>query len=380
MIKKIILLTLAVKITIFLIIFLAYNLMPSNAYGHYLNFLYPKNQKITLLSAYKTWDGQHYIYLAEKGYGKELSSDAFYPLYPVSISMVNLFLRNSLLSGLLISNALSFIAIVIFYLFVKDFYKNKKIAYTSVLLLFSFPTAFYFSLVYSESLFFLLSIAFFYYLYKKRFFVVGLFAFLVPLSRSLGILVFLPLLSFFINSFSFNPKQFLSQKVNLRILLVLVPLFGFFCYLLFMFLSTGHFIEGFLVQKMNIAQWSVGNILKIDVLIRNFFDMHLAIHGFVNSVLDRIFFVVFLCSLPLIYKRGDKNLFIFSLFLGLVPPFLGSFMSYTRYMLVIFPLFMVLGSYLEEKRYNFLKFPLIYSMLLLQGLFLIMQALNYWVA
>jgi len=370
MIKKIIALILSVKITIFVIIFLAFNLLPTNIPAHYLNFLYPKNQGISIMSAYKTWDAQHYLYLSEKGYGKDAVSDAFSPLFPITIGLANVVFHSYFFSGLILSNSFSVIGIIIFYFFVKDFYKNKEIAFSSILLLLSFPTSFYFSLIYTESLFFLISICFFHFLYKKRFFLASIFALLLPFARYLGILIFFPFLTFFIEFF--RSKKVFFKKENLKFFLILAPLVGFIFYLFFMKFTTGNYFEGIIAQSYFVAQKSFFNVFRLDLLIINFFAPNLAVHGFTNSVLDRIFFVAFLAFSPLVFKRTDRSLFIFYLLLGLVP-LLGTFMSYTRYMVVLFPLFMSLGSLVEEKRWNFLKFPAIFFLFGLQIIFLIMQ-------
>ena len=386
--KRVLTTILLSKITVFIIIFLAYNFFPFNKTFHDVNFLNEKNEKISLQSAFSTWDTQHYLFLSEKGYIRGNVSNAFFPLFPISISILNNFLSNSFLSGIIVTNIFSAAGLIYFYLFCREYFKDKKLAFRSFILLLSFPTAFFFSLIYSESLFLFLASALFYYLYTKKYFLASIFALFIPISRPVGILISLPYLTYWVylnvSIASQSFKKILSQIVeklllNKRTYLILSPFLGFAAYFLFMQVSTGSYLEILNVIKYYRAEWNVSNIFNpILFFVNLFFPDSPALHGFTNSIIDRVFFIFYLLLLYLIYKRLDKTMFVYALFFGMTP-LLGSFMSYARYLLVVFPIFMIMAKIFSLNKYTLLFYPTV-LLFVIQIIFLIMHSLNYWVA
>lgn len=382
--KKIIFLIIWVKLCTFFIIFLSFNLLPFAKNYYYANFIYPPNEKISLQSAFKTWDAQHYLFLSEQGYKRGQISNAFSPLFPILVNFLTKIFNNSFISGLIISNLMSFLALFYFYKLVRMIY-SEKIAYQSLIFLLAFPTSFYFSLIYTESLFFLLVVLFFFFLYKKQFFYASFFALLMPLARQIGILIFFPFLTYYLfeeKKLKFSSQLSVVSKAcfNKKTFLILTPILGFGLYFLYIFYATGNALEMFSAMNFFVSKHSVFYIFNPSLLFNIIFNANLALHGFINSILDRVFFILFLFLLFLIYKKTNITFFIYSLLMGFVFILSGTFMSYTRHLLVVFPIFIALGIIFQEQKYSFLKLPLIYFMIMLQTLFLIMHALNYWVA
>lgn len=390
--KEIFALILSFKLITFFIILLAYHLLPFNKDFYRANFIYPPNETITLKTAYKTWDAQHYLYLIEKGYQDKSISIAFFPLFPLIGSLVNSFLNNSFLAGLLVSNFFSFLGLFLFYLFVKDSF-NEKVAFTSFLIFLAFPTAFYLNLIYTESLFIFLVVLFFLLLFKNRFFYAALVSILIPFSRIVGFLVVIP---FFVYSLLNYKKSSLkiclptfNRPIIFRIYYLfffsLFPFLGIIFYFVFMQIKTGDpmsglkalrfFARGYNLSDLLFLDWNV----FIDSFVNNLFPKTFNIHSYTNSFLDRLFFCLFIPGSILIYKKTNIPLFVYCVVFGLVP-FIGGFMSYSRYLLPIFPLFIALAIVLENSRFSSLKYPYLFLSFALQILFLIMHSLNYWVS
>lgn len=373
------------KISLFLLIFLAFSLLPHAKTFHDVNFLYPENAQYTLQTAFTTWDAQHYLFLADKGYKDAEESVVFFPLYPLLTHIVSFITRNTIVAGLIVSNLFSFGVLYYLYKFAQNFF-SQETAQKAVMLFLVFPTAFYLSLVYTESLFLFLVLGFFYYLFKKQYYLAGLFTLFIPMARPVGIFIILPFLLFYILdkkkkyiSFdlpSFNQKQ--QIKIPRNILVPLFPLIGLGAYFFYMHIVTGNFFSGFSNANLFIGGYSITNILSPTLFFQNLFTPQLSLHLFTTSVIDRIFFVCFITSLPFIY-RFNKTLFIYSLSLGMVPLF-GSFMGYIRYLLPVFPLFFVLSQLLEKKKWAFLYMPLLFFLYSLQVFFIVLYALNYWVS
>lgn len=388
MLKKIILLTITVKICTFLLIIVGFYTLPFNTASYFANFHYPEESPVTLKEAFKTWDAQHYLYLSEQGYKPNHDSNAFYPLFPFLIHLFTPLFHNSFYAGLFISNLLSILSIVFFYLFVKNYFKNKnqeQLALASVVLLLIFPTGFYLSLIYSESLSLFLIIIFFYFLYKNRFLYASVFAILIPLSRPIGIFIIFPYAFYTLRYlYLISPKISLQMQVkkmlvDYRFYLLLSPLFGLLIYFSIMYLSTSSITSGVMAAGHYASGWKITNILHPDIFLKNLFSPIPTKHLLINSGIDRAFFLLFVALLYFIYKRLDKTLFIYALTVGSVPLF-GTFMSYARYSLLIFPIFMVLSGFIKSKSHLIHIFLILLIICLLQIFFIISHTLNYWVA
>ncbi len=373
------------KLATALVIYVAWSLLPFNQYLRDVNLRWGVLNDGSLPAALSTWDAQHYILLTEQGYSHVPSlSNAFGPLLPWLMRVMNLVTGDSIASGLIISNVASGLGLYIFYRFVSKHW-SPTVAFTSLLLLLAFPTAFYFNLIYTESLFLLLSIVFFTALYERRLAVAAVAAFLLPFLRVPGLVVIVPFawvlvadalpqktsgVSLFGRLKGFQP--------SMRLMWALAPLAGFWVYLLFMKHATGDAFIAMHTEKLYISNRSIDNLVHPWRLFGDFFMSNLRVHGYLDSELDRAFFVAFVVSLPLIYKRVDMPLFLFCAIMGL-QPFFGSFMSYMRLVLVAFPWFIAYGSLLE-KRSPHLMYALIYPLAMLQAILLSMHILSYWVA
>jgi hypothetical protein len=118
-----------------------------------------------LLAVWGRWDAVHYLNIAREGYhGTEM---AFFPLYPTLISLLARIVGNQLIAGLLISNLALFFGLLYFYKLVEHQY-NREVAHRATFYISIFPTAIFFSAVYTESLFFALTVASFYYIREHK--------------------------------------------------------------------------------------------------------------------------------------------------------------------------------------------------------------------
>lgn len=384
--KYVFVLFLTFKTVIFLIMFFSASLLPYSREMYERNFIYPSGEKHSLRSAFKSWDAQHYLYLSQNGYHQGQVSNAFYPLFPLLISGVTFIVKDSFWAGMFVANIASVGAVYFLYRFIKANY-NDEIAQKSLLLLLTFPTAFYLSLIYTEALFLFLIAGFFYFLSNRRYLLSGLLSLFLPLTRSVGLVMLLPMLSYFvfdkkkktlaIQLPSFNEKVVLH--VNLSYLYLIFPILGVGLYFLFMKYTTGDYFSGMIASKQFVGGFALENLLAPSTFINSFFSSHLSLHGFTDSIIDRAFFVFFLFCVILIYKKLDKTLLLYSLSLGLVP-LLGSFGSYTRYLLPIFPMYIALALIFANKRFSFLYLPFAFFSFSLQIFFVVLYSLNYWVS
>ena len=142
-----------------------------------------------LLAVWGRWDAVHYLDIARRGYyGTDM---AFFPLYPALIHVVGGWIGNQVVAGLLISNAALFFGLLFFYKLVEHQY-TRAVAHRAIFYISIFPTAFFFSAIYTESLFFALTVASFYYIREHKWLAAGILGGLAALTRVEGVLLFVP--------------------------------------------------------------------------------------------------------------------------------------------------------------------------------------------
>ncbi len=137
------------------------------------------------------WDSVWYLTIAAHGYADNVQRMAFFPLYPALIHVVGWFTSSQLVAGVLISLAAFAAGLVLLHrLVMLDF--SREVADTTVMLLAFCPMSFFFSAVYSESLFLALSVGCVYAARRERWLLAGALGGLAALSRNGGIALILP--------------------------------------------------------------------------------------------------------------------------------------------------------------------------------------------
>jgi len=155
----------------------SFNGIVENYYGRYTN------------------DTPHYIEIAQRWY--ENSNDChrfhivFFPLYPILIRLVAFISPGYIFAAWFISNVFAFASGVLFYK-LAGLVTDESEARLAVKYLFIFPSAFFFFVPLTESLFLFLSVAVIYYTLKEKYVHVFIFGLLVSLTRSAGLLLFVP--------------------------------------------------------------------------------------------------------------------------------------------------------------------------------------------
>ena len=183
---------------------------------HFYNFL---------LTIGGRWDGNSYTFLATHGYviqGPEKSFLVFPPLYPAFIKIFSLFGLDPILSGVIISNVFFVLGMVVLYKLVESTW-NKKVALSTVILISVFPTTYFFSIAYPESLFVFLFSLSFYFAHKKSFLLSALIGGFATMTRPFGLVIFPSILVFMLNAKRLNLKNLL-----LTVLLFTLPILPYF--------------------------------------------------------------------------------------------------------------------------------------------------------
>ena len=145
-----------------------------------------------LVAPFARWDSVWYLAIAGDGYGGG-AREAFFPLYPIIARVTGLPVGSSLLGGVLASTALLGVALVLLHRLVALDY-GRAVARNAVLVTAFVPMSFFFSAVYSESLFLALSVGAIYAARRERWALAGALGALGAMTRSAGVLVLVPLL------------------------------------------------------------------------------------------------------------------------------------------------------------------------------------------
>jgi Gpi18-like mannosyltransferase len=331
--RKVVLVFLLIKISIIVIGIAAYVLIPKEL---------THRQMVTenpFLNPWAQYDAQAYLDIAKNGYNIQfmdgVGNYAWYPLYPLFIKIFS-FVGYEL-AAFMVANIFSFLAVMALYFLVKDEI-SKSAAYRTVLYLSLFPTAYFLTAMYAESVFLFLSITTFYYLKKRNWLMVGIFGALASLSRIQGAFLLLPALWVVLH----------DRKRDVRTISILLIPIGFSILLLYHYVLAGNPLMQFYTQHMfgrEITFPWVG-IINSFISITKESTVTMVFYHFFNIFI--VFFTIFLLIKS--FKCLKREYFIYFLSIFLVSISSSMLMAVSRHALVTFPAFLVLGKLSENKK------------------------------
>lgn len=368
-IKKVFFLTILIKLTALIVIAVGAIFFPFRNDNYFANFHYPINHNPNFFTRFQTWDAPHYLYLADFGYKPNLLSNAFYPLFPLLIRFFGfVFLNNHFITGLFLSIFFTIAAIVFLYQTVREFY-DESTALKTCLLLLAFPTSFFLGLIYSDSLFLMLATALFYFELKNKKWPYLLCAFLLPLSRPIGIFVMAAVAFKIVREDKENRLKKITE-------FSLSSLLGLVTYFIIMKISTGDMFSGFEAQNYYYRSKSVSNLFHpIDWFLNNFVYIKLSFNNPFTGFLDRFSFLIYLIFLIDSRRFLPRYFWIYLLVLGLVSGMSGDLTSFMRYIVVLFPIFIAIAI-----RFKSSIWYLIGGCVIVQIIFILLYSINDWVA
>ena len=133
------------------------------------------------------WDSSYYVFTAQHGY-EALGQTAFFPFYPMVMRAVATITYSEVVAGVLVSLTSFAIALVILHrLAALDF--GADVARRTVWLVALFPAAVFFSAIYTEALFLVLSVGAVYAARKGSWAWAGALGGMAALTRNTGVLI-----------------------------------------------------------------------------------------------------------------------------------------------------------------------------------------------
>lgn len=333
-----------------------------------------QESRTVLLAVWGRWDAVHYLDIATHGYqGFDM---AFFPLYPFLIRIVGALAGNHLVAGLLISNAAFFFGLLFLYKLLEHEY-DRPVARRAIFYVSVFPTAVFFSAVYSESLFFMLTVASFYYMRAHRWWLAGAIGFFAALTRVEGVLLTIPFAIEWITSswpaLRHGGRERAMAFVNLApVALIVCGLLVYMAYLWVLRADPLYFSH---VQ----IHWNRHFAMPWVSVYNAFHKIAIATSGqtVATQALELAFTFLMIGVLAFGFLSLRPSYIAYMGLSVLAPMCTSSLMSMPRFALVLFPMFAILARWGERPWVN--NVILAFSLPLL-GLFTVLFADWYWVA
>jgi hypothetical protein len=300
---------------------------------------------------FAAWDSGWYFDIAQRGYywnPDGQSSLAFFPLYPILMRALAWPFgggdRALWIAGIAVSYACLFLGLAVLHrLTATTFGGDREVARRTVLYVAVFPFAYFFTQVYTESLFLLTSVSAVAAAVASRWGWAGLFGALASLTRPNGILIAVPL-----GLLALYGRPRPGELVRRAGALALIPL-GFAAYCAFAYRLSGDPLGWLHAQ----AQWgyTVGNRPWVELmrlldglekqgLYGYFFSDPLAPYYFLHGMVA----LVFVALTPSVFTRVGVALGTY-LAVSLYVPLSGNALEgIGRYAATLFPAFMLIGT------------------------------------
>lgn len=292
------------------------------------------------LDLWGVWDSYWYMDIAQNGYSTTGSIEGsldqtnfpFFPLYPMLMRLLGKLTGGEyFLAGLFISNVCLILACCLFYRLI-ELEKGRSMARRCVKYLFLYPVSFVFSGVFTESLYLFLTLLCFYCARRQKWWLAGVSGALLSATRTLGVLIVLPLCFEYLRSLNFKLK-----KIRIDALfLLLVPL-GLLAFSIYSYRATGDFFY----FKTNQAAWDREILNPLVSLWRGLWQGITQYSA--KSLLEVTFGSATLLLLIAGYRKIGFSYWLLGMYSILIPLAAG-IASVPRYTLPIFPLFIILAS------------------------------------
>ncbi len=315
--------------------------------------LHPTNPALDI---WARWDSGFYLDIARTGYWYE-SSDAysavvFFPLYPLLIRLAAILLGDLTLAGVVVSHLCLLGALLFLYRLALLELGDERAARRAILYISIFPTAFFFGAVYSESAFLLFSVGCIYLARRRMWLPAALMGLAASATRVVGLAlyVFLMIEWWRIYSPSFRGRiseREAATRVSAWVALLIIQLSaaGLALYMAYLWRRFG---SPFLFLEAQ-AAWDKqagGSPLQLvrdfasglQALSRGDFTLYWVLP-------DALAGLAALTVTPFVWRRFGLNYAIYTALCLLVPILSGNSQSLMRYVLVVFPIFLLLAQW-----------------------------------
>lgn len=266
----------------------------------------------------------------------------FMPLYPLVIHLVNkvaFFIPHYWIGSFI--SLFFFIGSIIYLIKLLRFDYSNNRSGIIILSLLVFPTSFFFLSVYSESLFLFLTVASIYYARKGKWYLAALLGFLSSLTRIVGFLVIVPLLMEYV-------LQHKKKNIKQLLALFVVP-FGTVLYSVYNYVRWNNpllFIQAH--SQLSNGRSSTSLIFFPQTLYRYFkilSTVSVSLWEWKIALLEVLSFCLATMGICILWKLKVRlSYIIYTLVSLFVPASTGTFTGLPRYIIVLFPLFVIFSA------------------------------------
>ncbi|HLA12153.1 MAG TPA: mannosyltransferase family protein [Pyrinomonadaceae bacterium] len=282
-------------------------------------------------------DGGWYLHIASRGYERipfeqtEPHNWAFFPLFPMLWRAAAALTGGYLLTGLILTNVLFFFALIVLHRTATAYGLEEGSADRAVFYTAAFPASYFFSIPMAESLFLLLTASSFLTAKRDRWFTASVLGMFAAGTRLSGLLLLPTLLLLYWQS---------HRRFDLRVLWLLVIPVSLFGFMVYLNTITGNplafaAIEPAWGRKAQFFLFTLWEYLQAPLHLS--YKWNFKALNFLATVL------AFGCGFLLLRRRQWAFAF-YVLAAAILPLSSGTLQSMTRYMMVAFPIFFVLGT------------------------------------
>ena len=287
------------------------------------------------------WDAGWFLRIAGQGY--DFDCAPFFPLFPLMIRLLTFLTQDGAAAGFLISNTALFIACYYLYTLAKEEY-DAEVAASTVFIMLFFPTAIFFSSIYSEAPFLAFALAAFHYGRRGKWVPAAVLGACAALTRNIGVVLFLALL--------YMQYEQEGYRLNIKKALPLALIPGaLLIFMLVLWHSTGDPLA--FAHSLNTEYWGyrhfaypgAGQLLSLTLF---FYENQY--YAFFESGMALLFLFLVIRSFTYI---KDRSLLIF-LVLGFLIPFSSIVdnvpLGMPRYIIILFPGYITLALLLRKNQ------------------------------
>ena len=323
------------RLATFLFLFLAIKFVPLQLGHNFLGGGYGNYLSEPWLWSWANFDGEHFLSIARFGY--QPLTYFYFPVFPLLARFLGIALGEGakIFSGLIVSNVSFLLALIGFWKLILLDYK-RDVAKLAIVLLLLFPTSFYFGSYYSESIFLALVVWSFYFARTGKWILSGILGGVSTATRIIGAALL--------------PALVLEKKRKWPI--VLIPL-GIIIYMYYLNVKTGDPFN--FLNEISIFgdQRSSSFVLLPQVFYRYFVKILPVLNyqyfpGTFTTYLELASAILFLALSVLAFIKLRASYAIYLALGYLVPTLSGSFSSLPRYVLSLFPGFILLAIYSQK--------------------------------
>lgn len=299
------------------------------------------------IEAWEREDAAWFLRIADSGYAEDDGSAVFFPLYPMAIRAVSWVIGDLLVAGLLVANLAFLAALLVMYSLAAS-ELSEGTARRAVLYASLFPTSFFFFAPYSESLFLFLAVSAFWAARRKRWALAALAAALAALTRNVG-LVLAPVLAL---EALHQRREDPDARLGPGLLASASVGLGTLAYLATWKVRSGDWLAPLHLQSQWLRSWTPPWRTLAEAIDQAFHQVGVFPGGY--WLVDLVVFAAALSIAVAGLRWLRPSLSAFALVCLAVPlflPFTGrALLSVPRFVLVIFPLYLVLAEASERGR------------------------------